>query len=146
VAQHAPPRREPGAELDPLRTAALGLLYTAPLAGFSSFAMFATLLGEDRLEGDGGAATALGWAAFCLPGAIGACLLAWSRNSARRPRPGVIVAALTLVAGAMLWLVFSGAVDGDGDGLGRGFVLFGAITYGAIAFKVALVINVQRFG
>ena len=145
MAQHAPPKREPGAELDPLRTAALGLLYTAPLAGFSSFAIFAMLLG-DRLEGDDGAPTALGWAAICLPGAIGACLLAFSRVSARRPRPGLIVTALTLAAGAMLWVALSGAVDGDGDGIGRGFVLFGAIAYGAIAFKVALVINALRFG
>lgn len=145
MAQHAPPKQEPGAELDPLRTAALGMLFTAPLAGFSSFAVFATLLG-DRLEGDSGAPTALGWAAICLPGAIGACLLAWSRNSARRPRPAMIVTALTLVAGAMLWVTFSGAVDGDGDGIGKGFVLLGAIAYGAIAFKVALVINALRFG
>lgn len=109
-----------------LRWIAAGLIIGAPIVSIIPFAILATIIGEDRLEGPDGA-TGLGNATLVAPAALGLVLLAWSFTAVPLPNRRVLMTGLI---GAGIVLVGLGGLSvigspGDASIGGGVLVLFG---------------------
>jgi len=97
-----------------LRAAGWLLILSTPISAIVSFAALATVLGEDRLEGEQGL-TALGWAAVLLPPFMGSVLVAWSFTGRRPPAPRRIRAVVLGLGAAVLALGVIAITTGPSD-------------------------------
>ncbi|MEM9563152.1 MAG: hypothetical protein AAGA93_11065 [Actinomycetota bacterium] len=110
-----------------LRGYGIAVLASSPVAGFVLFALVATLVGEDRLEGQDAWPLATP-AMFVLPAAVGLAMIVWSFTSWPLPgRRSVGAAALVvglLAAGGVVVSV-AGSTAGDAN-IGLGFLVLAA--------------------
>lgn len=135
-----PPPPRP-AETNWLRVGGLIIALSAPISGFVLYAFVSVLIGEDRLEGDGGL-TGIGWLMFVLPVVVGLGLLAMSFNGWAGPNRRVVgMAAGGLAAccllGGLLALVTADAGDAS---IGGGLLLLCGL---ALAVVSGLMIRAQ---
>ena len=102
---------------------------SARISGFVTYAVASVVLGEDRLEGQGGM-TGLGWIAFGLPALVGVGLVLWSFVSDRAPRMRTAAVVSAVIAAAFLVLglgsISASADDGDAS-IGGGLLVFASV-------------------
>lgn len=121
------------ADRSPLRRAGIVLVLSSPVTGLLLWALVASLVGEDRLEGPD-AWPVVGTALFWLPALFGLIVIAWSATSwpvpDRRAAAGgaVVFGALLAVVG-LFQLV--GAEPGDAD-IGGALLLLGGPAIAAL--------------
>ncbi len=138
--QNGPPPPAGARSRPELRGYGIAVLASSPVAGFVLFALVATLVGEDRLEGPEAWPLAVP-AMFALPAAVGLAMIVWSFTSWPAPgrRPvgvGVLVVGLLAAVGVVVSLVDSTAGDAN---IGLGFLVLAAPTL--IALGVGLLLG-----
>lgn len=121
----------------PVRLAGVVLACSTPISGFLSYAVAATLFGEDRLERSDGLTTA-GGAAFAAPLLLGVVLVLWSFLSARTPDRRMM-AVLTAVVGAVLfgvglWSMLSAVGDAS---IGGGLLVLASLLSVVVAARLS---------
>lgn len=115
-------------EVRDLRAAGWLLVLSTPVSAVVSFASLATVLGEDRLEGEQGL-TALGWAAIALPPLVGLALVGWSYTG-RRPPAGNRTRAVVLGLGAtalVLGIIATTTGPSDDPKIGGGVLILAGL-------------------
>ena len=116
-----------------LRIAGVVIALSTPISGIVSYAVVATVVGEDRLEGPDGL-TPLGWTVGAIPLLVGMALVAWSFTGRSAPDGrtvaiGLLGLGLTLTGLGAVGLA-TGAV-GDAN-IGGGLLVIVGLMLAAI--------------
>lgn len=117
-----------------LRTGGIIMALSAPISGLVLYAVVAILVGEERLEDDGGL-TALGLLPFAVPVVIGGVLVALSytgRAGPSRTMIGLGVGGLAVLCAAVGLLSLLTAEAGDAS-IGGGVLILAAVALGGLA-------------
>ncbi|MFN3218149.1 MAG: hypothetical protein ACE367_16760 [Acidimicrobiales bacterium] len=125
-----------------LRILGICLVCSAPFTAFVSFAFFATVLGEERLEDEGGI-TVPGWMLMAVPTLVGVGAILLSRWVRMRP---VVVAVPVLLVGVVLVLAARSSIRSDEGvaNIGAGFVVFGGVAAIAVAWGIIVTALFRR--
>jgi len=98
---------------------------STPLTGWISYAIVASAIGEDQLEGESGLTT-IGWIAIAVPALIGLFVLLWSFSTVPMPNTKALAIGLA-VAGVILAIVgtvaLSEASEADDVSIGGALIL-----------------------
>lgn len=118
------------------RITGLAIALSTPITAFVSFAFFASLLGEQNVEG-----SLIGTIALLVPALVGIALFLWAQFWLPLPGARVVAVLLAAFGVAALAIAIGSIVTGAGSGdanIGAALLIAGGLTLVGVALGVVL--------